>query len=380
MSFMFFASYLLMVLSGLPVAGAQGGPCAHSQITRNFPREDWQPTRAIYGSGYVGEKVCARCHVSEAATQPSTPMALALRPAADCQVLRSHPSLTVQLGRYHFRITTQHGQSIYQVSDGRYSISAPLLYALGRGNAGQTYLFKYKGDFYESQVSYFNAIQGLDLTLGHDPAPPPNLEAALGVRQSREDALRCFACHSTGVVTNSSLELDHMVSGITCEGCHGPGSDHVAAVRSGKLSDLHIFNPGKLSPSDLMDFCGSCHRTALSAAALNVSGVRTVRFQPYRLFLSRCFIGSNGGLSCLQCHDPHKTLESRESFYDSKCLACHSGHARAGVHSRFAAARCPVSNKNCVTCHMPKYAIPGSHFKFTDHDIRIVRAGVGYPG
>jgi len=28
---------------------------------------------------------------------------------------------------------------------------------------------------------------------------------------------------------------------------------------------------------------------------------------------------------------------------------------------------------------MPQYELPGGHFKFTDHQIRVVRAGEPYP-
>jgi hypothetical protein len=43
------------------------------------------------------------------------------------------------------------------------------------------------------------------------------------------------------------------------------------------------------------------------------------------------------------------------------------------------AVTCRVGTHLCVTCHMAKYEIPGTHFKFTDHHIRIVKAGEGYP-
>jgi hypothetical protein len=378
---MFYGNKYHACVLALAVMTMGGGEClvkAQTQIDKNFPRQDWQPTRAIYGWRYVGERTCAACHADEAATQTLTAMAMALSPASECQVLTSHPDLSVKLGRYQYRITTAHGLSMYTVSDGQRSISAHLVYALGQGNAGQTYLFVYRGSFYESQVSYFNVIHRLDLTLGHDLAPPPSLEVALGARLSSEEALQCFACHSTGAVTDTSLQLDHMTPGVTCEGCHGPGSGHVAAVKSGNLSHLSIFNPGTLSPSDLLDFCGSCHRTALDVASLNINGVRTVRFQPYRLFLSRCFI--NGGISCLTCHNPHEPLKQAEAFYDSKCLACHSSQRPSKGDSSFAASVCPIATKKCITCHMPKYELPGGHFRFTDHDIRIVHAGEGYPG
>ena len=40
---------------------------------------------------------------------------------------------------------------------------------------------------------------------------------------------------------------------------------------------------------------------------------------------------------------------------------------------------CPVAVKGCSTCHMPKIELPGSHFKFTDHRIRVARAGDTFP-
>ena len=39
----------------------------------------------------------------------------------------------------------------------------------------------------------------------------------------------------------------------------------------------------------------------------------------------------------------------------------------------------PIVAKNCVSCHLPKIEVPGTHFKFTDHRIRIVRDGEPFP-
>jgi len=38
-----------------------------------------------------------------------------------------------------------------------------------------------------------------------------------------------------------------------------------------------------------------------------------------------------------------------------------------------------VAKENCVSCHMPKVLLPGGHMKFTDHEIRVVKAGEPYP-
>jgi len=44
------------------------------------------------------------------------------------------------------------------------------------------------------------------------------------------------------------------------------------------------------------------------------------------------------------------------------------------------APACPIAKRSCVTCHMPKYSLPGAHFKFTDHRIRVVQPKEPYPG
>ena len=51
--------------------------------------------------------------------------------------------------------------------------------------------------------------------------------------------------------------------GVTCEACHGPGAKHVNLMDEEKPAEarLAIFNPRRLNPVALVDFCGACHRT-----------------------------------------------------------------------------------------------------------------------
>ena len=73
----------------------------------------------------------------------------------------------------------------------------------------------------------------------------------------------------------------------------------------------------------------------------------------------------------------HEPLREEPAYYDKRCLECHtlkSKPAKAGDGSS-----CPVAEKNCTSCHMPKIEIKAAHFKFTDHNIRIVRPGEKYP-
>jgi hypothetical protein len=112
---------------------------------------------------------------------------------------------------------------------------------------------------------------------------------------------------------------------------------------------------------------------------MGIRGVANVRFQPYRLENSRCWDPDDIRIGCLACHNPHVPRHRDTAFYDPKCLSCHRTAAtkRSPKH---AGKACPVAKGSCVTCHMPKYELPGGHFKFTDHDIRIVRSGAPYPG
>jgi len=326
------------------------------------------------GAQVVGAAVCAQCHAAETTTQKTTPMALAAEPAAESNILREHPRLSFRLGLYSYQIVRAGQQSVYSVSDGHKTTSVPIEWAFGRGEAGQTYVFQREGSYYQSRVSFYSDTQRLDFTLGFARPVPRSLEEALGDRLSTVEARLCFGCHNTAVSVGQ-LDVHRMVPGVSCEACHGPGSRHVAAMKAGRSETAYILNPGKEAPEDLVEFCGSCHRTWLMVQTMRVRGVNNVRFQPYRLQNSGCW---DGRISCLTCHNPHRPRVREVAFYDSKCLSCH--HQRGTPDARKSdAPECPVSTKDCVSCHMPKYELPGGHFKFTDHQIRVVRAGEPYP-
>jgi hypothetical protein len=310
-------------------------------------------------------------------------MAHALELPKDCEVLRKYPVMTLRNGPYQYEIRREGDRSIYSVTDGRQTISVPILWAFGYGvgGVGQTYLFKYRDHFYESEVSYYEQIHGLDITMGHQVRKPVVLEEALGPTLPWHDLWLCFGCHATAAVGGYLFRVQEMIPGIGCEGCHGPGTDHIAAVRSGHLENLQIFNPGTLPPDGLTDFCGSCHRTVLIEKFLGIRGVQNVRFQGYRLARSRCYTSGDRRLSCIVCHDPHGPLVRQGTFYDSKCLDCHPTKKPQNrkIDSGRLALPCPVAKRGCIDCHMPKLEVPGSHFKFTDHWIRIDKNDDKYP-
>jgi hypothetical protein len=339
---------LLMVtlcIYAILTAGWMRLPCAQVAMQETHPLSKWRPGNDYSDLRYLGSNVCAQCHATKVSTQSLTPMALALAPCADCQILIAHPNLEFHNGPYRYQITRQGDRSIYTVSDGVNRISEAILYCFGQGVTGQTYLFQHKGLFYESRVSFYKELQKLDITTQHPRSVPTSLEDALGRPMSLEAARGCFACHSTGAVKGTQLHLDNLMPGVSCEACHGPGEKHVAAIKARNFKDLQIFNPQRLDALDQMqEYCGACHQSFETVMQLpDRGGINNLRFQPYRMANSRGHFINDRRISCVACHDPHQKLEHEAAYYDSKCLACHLASSKEAKTEARQAAACPVS-------------------------------------
>jgi len=140
-----------------------------------------------------------------------------------------------------------------------------------------------------------------------------------------------------------------------------------------------IFNPAHLRPEEELDFCGDCHHTAQEVTSGGLRGIRTVMSQAYRLAGSRCWNASDPRSRCTFCHDPHAPLAEETAAYDEKCLTCHASSGAAAVRADQPGKSCPVAARDCARCHMPRVSVPDSPIVYTDHRIRIARAGAPYP-
>lgn len=333
---------------------------------------------------FIGSETCAGCHADVVEKQSKTGMGKALEPINDCQVLRANPLLKFQQGRFNYQIERKGNQSIYTVAEGQAVVTAPILFCFGQGKSGQTYVYELNGVRYESRVSFYNAIRGLDITLGHAPEAPKTLIEAAGRAMSVDEEKNCFFCHSSGAHIAQRVKLESITPGINCEACHGSGEKHVAAMKAGEKAGAGMKQLGALDGDDItQNVCGKCHRSVDDVIEMpNRAGINNVRFQPYRVFHSKCY-SADRRIGCTACHDPHGNPEVSAAFYDAKCLACHQSKTEAAKTGKAAADRnaraCPTGKTKCTDCHMPKIDLPGAHFKFTDHRIRIVREGAPYP-
>lgn len=319
-----------------------------------------------------GPNVCQQCHREES-NNPST-MTIASARAADSALLARRGELDHLDNGYRQQVKLERGRAIYTVSNGTNSFSTELDWAFGSGTMGQAFVFRRDGEWYETQVSYYSALDDLGRMLGGNA--PTDLKSAIAVPLSEDKIRSCFSCHASGTRPQVALDVSTLNPGIQCLQCHSEAEAHVLGVSTG-----HFVSPvghlSALSSEGISDLCGRCHRTWSNIIMNGPHGLDNVRFQPYRLARSKCYNATDRRISCVACHDPHHQVETSPEAYDGKCLACHS--KELGASTNVSSKTCTVGTKNCVKCHMPKYTLPKTKEAFTDHWIRIARPNETYP-
>jgi bacterioferritin-associated ferredoxin len=317
---------------------------------------------------------CATCHAGVVHNYATAPMRHAMEPDGANTDLIAHPDLTTTIGPYTYRVVTKDGHSTYSVSDRSDTMSAPIQWIFGQHT--QTWILQKDGQFYETLVSFYPRDNTLAVTPDDANIKPGTLLEAMGRQVSLSEVRSCFDCHASGLVAGERLDPSKTTLGIACGRCHQGAQQHLtdAALDNFKTVPKSL---KRLDSQQISAFCGQCHRTFDNVIRDRLHGNGTVRFQPYRLELSKCFIGNDLRISCIACHNPHQPADRVAAHYDARCLACHS---KTQTHSAAPAAKtCPVSQSNCTSCHMPKTEIAGNHAQFTGHFIRVVKPGEDYP-
>jgi hypothetical protein len=375
---------VILVLTGSR-AFAQTPATITEQLTtpERIERSKWWPTDGRAGRDeYSGTRACEQCHLAIVKSQARHSMAKASAPAESSDALRDPAGQSFRLDEYEYKIIREaNGAFHYIASNAGKTVSLPIKWAFGAGKVGQSYLSEQDRTFREIRFSYFATLHAFDVTPNQSGIPATSADRGAGRVLSGAEAQRCFGCHSTASTVSKHFEPANAVPGISCESCHGAGSKHVAAMKAGDLDTglAAIVNPKALKPVESVDFCGACHTTWWDAKRIGATGVANVRFQPYRLESSRCWRNGDVRLTCISCHNPHQPLVQEAQAYDNRCLSCHASSKQSKPTTDQPGAACPVGKEDCVTCHMPKFEVPDMHYKYTDHRIRIVRAGEAFP-
>ncbi len=259
-----------------------------------------------------------------------------------------------------------------------------LIYFLGSGKRGRTYLFEQQGYWFESPINWYAKKQIWDMT--------PNYLTAKEMPLTLPADSSCLRCHASNVqpslfdARNHYATVPFLHGGITCTACHGDPTAHISA--KGRAP---ILNPGHLDPLRRDSVCLNCH---LEGKVVVVrQGKSLPAFKPgdnifdYALFFVRdqesgaggratsqweallqsaCKRASGDRLTCTTCHDPHgsPSPEERVQYFRQKCLSCHSQPVFATKHH--------PEEQDCAACHMPRSSTTDiAHEQVTDHRIQL---------
>lgn len=382
-------------------------------------RKDWAEARAEIGrSGsfreahpmqpepapYVGTSTCVGCHTEEFRAQQASRHARTFSRANELGGLGIPSSPVpdpVDPSVVHtFRRDAEGGIHQETRTAGKV-FEAVVQYAFGSGDRGVTMVGRDPaGQAYELRLSGYPETHGKgpdariephwDVTSGHVPKPN-RPERYLGEPLPENRVRRCLICHVTDpeqiLQGKGPCAADRSIG---CERCHGPGGNHLLAVE-GDLAEIDpaIARPSMAAGPRVVQLCAECH--APRGQEVPRDDPTAARFQAATLTWSRCYIGSNGQMDCITCHNPHRNASTSAAHYEARCLECHS---RADGQSRSTGATstaprpssrrgipdianrtvCPVNPSNgCIDCHMPAVKGVVPHSTFTDHFIRVHR-------
>ena len=212
----------------------------------------------------------------------------------------------------------------------------------------------------------------------------------------------CDGCHFTGYMSRGErIELS-----ISCESCHGPGSNHATDP------DSHIFKASLSDPIRTNEVCFQCHMRnrdkRLETEYLTLKelwgkakdypdgyepGQPLISYKlpaPFALGEETEEFWANGaakknrtqgneyihdrmyshGITCINCHDPHKlTNTAQKPQGNDACMKCHSFGSIIGPHQDTLEAhthhKADSNGSSCIECHMPKTGRHTSKSPFT---------------
>jgi Flp pilus assembly protein TadD len=205
----------------------------------------------------------------------------------------------------------------------------------------------------------------------------------------------CFDCHVSQLATNYDLKTDTYrttwrEAGISCESCHGPGGEHVAAMDAGvkghTSKDIKIIRTLEFSHQRMNDMCATCHAKLVPLSTEFLPGEKF--YDHYDLItlehpdfypdgrdlgenytftswsMSPCL--KSDKLDCNQCHTPSGRPRFEGKQANQSCLPCHAAIvADPTAHSHHQAES---TGNSCAACHMPMSRFAA--MARTDHSMR----------
>ncbi len=386
------------------------------------PASDGRSTAA-----YVGRESCAGCHPTETTRWTGSNHDLAMGVATDPAVLGDFDDAIFESGGDTTTFFRRDGRFLVRTAgpDGEvreYEVE----YTFGVEPL-QQYLIAFPGGRYQPLGIAWDGRPESDggqrwFHLYPDAPPAPG-DPLHWTGRDQTWNYQCAECHSTNLEKNYDPATDAYQTtwseiDVSCEACHGPGSEHVRWAEaaepgatldpnSGEGAILRLgepdgatwqFEPGEtiarrsapLSTVAQVETCARCHsrRGVLldeythGAPILETHRVSLLEEGLYyadgqildEVYVYGSFLQSRMhrvGVTCTDCHDAH-TAELRAEG-NALCAQCHMPSAYDTPDHHLHPADSPGAA--CVECHMPArtYMVVDSR---RDHGFRIPRPGL----
>ena len=377
---------------------------------------------ATYAVSFVGGEACRGCHQAEYSAWLGSDHERAMQPANDHTVLGDFNNASVTYygvtSRFYkkdgkFMVKTEGANGKLQEFEIKYTFGVqPLQQYLIAFSGGRMQALSLAWDTRRKELGgqrWFHLYP--DEKIAHT-------DVLHWTQPSQNWNSRCAECHSTHLEKNYDpvkrvFSTSWSEVNVSCEACHGPGSDHVSwankqagwqqlNVNKGlalQLDERHAIqwtiNPNtgnavrnKARSSDKeIQMCARCHsrRSPISKAYIHGEPLMD-HYLPRLLdegmyyadgqindevYVYGSFIQSkmyHAGVTCSDCHEPHSM--ALRSPGNGVCLQCHAATKYAQTKHHFHQPQ--SKGASCAECHMPPktYMVVDPRH---DHSLRIPR-------
>lgn len=314
--------------------------------------------------GFLGADACQECHQERHADFLHTAHHRTSALASDESIVGSFETgknrLSTEAPEVFFEMLRRDDQFFQRVSFHDWKFEVPFHVVTGSSTLAQTFLYWDADRLYQMNVSYLRSADQWINSPGYIDG-----DAAY----ARQIGSRCLECHTTYVQrgeARNQYDPTSLITGISCERCHGPGKQHVEYHRShpDEKQSRFISAPSQLSRQQQLDICGQCH-TGVSRFKTgpyqfrpgdelathyeepddtSANSVHTSN-QLKRLLMSPCFLESE--MTCTDCHNPHREERGDMELFSERCIKCHQVET-CGMHDRLG----EQLSDNCIDCHM----------------------------
>lgn len=346
--------------------------CKNPKIESAYLNPDVLATHTN-GDQFVGSETCLECHADIYAAHIKTAHFNTSAPGTTGSIKGNFEagSNVLDLESVTFKLRSR-GDSLYQHTEikNRTVHKAPERFdiAIGSGVRGQSYLTWKDDQLFQLQTSYYTPTNSWVNSPGF-----PTYSIERPVREA------CMKCHVTFAKTKdfsgqgNTFDKSQMMYGIDCERCHRPAAKHVVFHRSNpnrKMAEF-MMTYDTLSRQQRLDACAQCHSglrgqllkgNSFSFLAgydlgeysqnFNIDRADTaldVHGNQYGLLTkSQCFKQTES-MDCATCHDPHTNQRGNATYFNQKCIGCHS----ESVVCTAASSSVQLMGNNCIACHMP---------------------------